>query len=385
MSRFATDLLRVIAVSCIVFNHATWDGFVQVGTEQATAYSWFYAVVNQLGKPSTIFFLFLSGFAFGAHRRFGGSEFRADEFYRNRTLRILPVYLLFSTIGFILVSARKRTFDLLNYVTGIFEGSHMFHLYFVAMLCYLYAAFPLLARLRYSPLRAALLAVPAIFVYFFVDPQVVIALPFGEQFRQELRQTLAGRPTYWIILFSYAVPFFMYGIWSGRAARASREAGVAPAPNRLLFLIWTALLPVGFLLVFQDFYNQAVHGGVFADFAGRIWRPVVALYALIWIAWIGQIRERDGGPLLRHLARASFLVYISHPLLMITFSVVPYPWRAPVVLALSWPLALGLMGLARLHPALAVLVGEGDREFKKGPVAAPGAQPKDGRSNPVAT
>lgn len=375
MSRFASDLLRVIAVCCIVFNHATWNGFVELGTGREGAGAWLIAVINQLGKPATLLFFFLSGYAFGAHRLYGGraTNFRAVDFYRNRALRIVPPFLLMSLLGFLYHGLRgKSELSLTYFLVGLPGGAHLFHLYFVAVLMYLYLAYPLFRRLPFHWLTAVLLAVPSVLAYVFLDPHASIGLleSLGITVAQDSRAISAaaagGNAAAWIILFSYALPFFIYGKWMGETPAAEDADSSADRPafladSRRRFRVLTALLPVGFVLVFLDFCESTFFGGRHPDPAGRVWRPVVALYAVIWIAWLAHLPERGSGRRLRDLARAGFLVYLSHPILMYALAKLPFGPRVFLVLALSWPLALALHALAKLHPVLGLLLGEGDR------------------------
>ncbi len=375
MSRFATDLLRVIAVCCIVFNHATWNGFVELGTGRESVGAWLIAVINQLGKPATLLFFFLSGYAFGAHRLYGGgaTNFRTSDFYRNRALRILPPFLIMSVFGFLYHGLRgKSELSLTYFLAGLPGGAHLFHLYFVAVLLYLYLAYPLLRRLRFRVSTALLLCVPSVLTYIFLDPHASMGLleSFGITIARDSRAISAaaagGSVVAWTILFSYALPFFVYGKWLGESSGGQQADAPAPWPAffaepRRRFRVVTALLPVGFILVFYDFCTSTFFGATHPDPAGRVWRPVVALYAVLWIAWLAHLPERPSGNRLRELARVSFLVYLSHPILMFALAKLPFGLRITLVLGLAWPLALALHGLAKLHPWIGLLLGEGDR------------------------
>ncbi len=371
MSRFATDLLRVIAVTFIVYNHLSWRIFINVGTGYEDALSLAIAALNQLGKPSVLFFLFLSGFAFGAHPVFGRArpgEFPAARFYSNRVLRILPPYLLASFLAFWFMTESR------GYFIGLFDGSNLYHLYFVALLLYLYVLYPALQKLEYTPLRAALLATPAFLIHPFLahpraaeHPLAALIGPEGAAWLQAIHDYVHalnhGRVEIWLIYFCYALPFFVYGLWAGRAGRH-------PDQPRWRFHAASAALPVLCALVFFDFYSAA-HNGQHADSAGRIWRLSVAAYALVFIEWMRGLPDRDSGPTLRVLARASFLVYLFHPFVIKLFEGAHFFVQALAVIPLSWALGLALHFIARSHRIFGFILGEGDRQLTgHGPRAA---------------
>ncbi len=448
MSRSATDLLRVIAVTYVVFNHATWNGFVEIAGPNDHAGVWFFAVLNQLGKPSVLLFLFLSGFAFGVHPKWGarenvGETLRARfafsaAFYRNRALRILPPYFLMSLIGFAIVAvpnwysaiepagtiasvlsiANIATNGItagIDFAAGLLDGDHMFHLYFVALLCYLYALFPWIVgrtRVRVRAVegsggrsRASIfsfaLAVLAIFaVYLLVDPHnrfIQSRIPYITDLAPIVQERLSGHATSWTILMAYALPFFIGGVRAGQlsAQRRNRpenqEQGARDSFEPAMRNFWNGpriacmvAAGIAFAFVFGDFLFHVFALGQFPDSAGRIWRPTVVLYALLALVLIWMLTNDErpagsqesepsrgglraafarmmSGERMRGLARLSFLVYLTHPLLQFAFSGLPFEIRVPLILGLAWPLALGLSALAQRSRFAGFLLGEGDR------------------------
>lgn len=373
MSRFATDLLRVVAVTFIVYNHVSWNIFANVGTAWEDPFSLSIAAFNQLGKPSVLFFLFLSGLAFGAHRTFGSHDaFSVRHFYTNRVLRILPPYLLASLLAFALGQSRHGFFS------GLLDGGNMYHLYFVALLLYLYALYPLLRKIEFSPWRAALFAAPIFLIhpltaYADVGRHPLLALAGGGlhegmgALSKSLYATGDGALVTWLVYFAYALPFFQFGIWTGRAGE---DLHLSAAEKGRRLTAASILWPIAFAVVFFDFYTGA-HAGEHADPAGRIWRISVAIYALVLIEWMRNLPHQPSHPLLKRLSRASFLVYLFHPFLILALRKLDYPIQIPLVIVLSWALGLALHWLATRHPALGALLGEGDRHFGNEAPATP--------------
>ncbi|MCR9145071.1 MAG: acyltransferase [bacterium] len=435
MSRFSTDLLRVIAVTYVVLNHATWNAFVELGTASEGAAAWCFAVLNQLGKPSVLLFLFLSGFAFGVHPAWGrndGDRFGFSmRFYRNRALRILPPYILMSLIGFTILTIQSvvtapesaamfagpdadwfaaagiLAFD---FAAGLFDGRHMFHLYFVALLCYLYLLFPWIAarpaalprpsRLAFS---MALACLPIFAFYLLADPHnrhIQSLIPYATELAPLVQARLSGPTTTWLGLAAYALPFFIGGVRAGQwtalgRAQAQLNSDSAqlssakhPVQRRAALVALCVAAVTAFALVFGDFLFHVFQTGQYPDSAGRIWRPIVVVYAVLAVALMWTLTSQDfardashetaaGGATLRRLARLSFLVYLSHPLLQFAFSALPFAFRVPLILGLAWPLALGLSALAGRYRLAGFLLGEGDREFARPPAKpeAPVAEP----------
>ena len=412
MSRFRTDLLRVLAVTYVVMNHSTWNSFVLVGRPDAPFGSWIFAVLNQLGKPSVLLFLFLSGFAFGVHPRWGRPENTNLQtfslgFYRNRALRIIPPYVFMSLIGFAVVTVRaalagklplaggvlETTGTLaLDFLIGLLDGRHMFHLYFVALLCYLYVLFPLIVhqarsqstRLPGVPAMIAL-ALPALVVYLFVDPHnqyYQSRIPFVAPAAVAVQNNTPPHLIGWLIYFSYALPFFFGGVRAGQYSAARASGLIAPASpsfvtrqlrkipgNQNNLVTCVALAACAFALVFNDFLFHVLSTGQFPDPAGRIWRPWVALYAVAAVLLMWNRADEAAAPetafskRMRGLARLSFLVYLTHPVLQLVFSGLPFGWRVPLIMGLAWPFAMIFSALAQRYRFAAFLFGEGDRTF----------------------
>ncbi|RME88123.1 MAG: hypothetical protein D6767_10670, partial [Candidatus Hydrogenedentota bacterium] len=146
MSRQATDFLRILSAVFIIFNHSYWEYYVQWGKKSSWIVS-FSALLNQFGKPAVLFFIFLSGYAFAnqvAQEEKRGKVFSTKNFFRNRFGRILPVYILASLLALFL----EKKFSWSSFFTSLFDGSAMFHLYFIPLILALYVLFIFFIRLR---------------------------------------------------------------------------------------------------------------------------------------------------------------------------------------------------------------------------------------------
>ena len=365
MNRGLTDLLRVIAVTCIVYNHTIWPDYVAVAGPDATLWHHACAWLNQAGKASVLFFLFLSGFAFGAHPM--NRSFNSLHFFKNRALRILPPFLIALTIGFALRVAYhpEEPHGPLRFLRGLLTGSHWMHLYFVSLLVYLYALFPLLRRLRANRANAILLTIPLFIYMALFDLPRGALMYFGleaapdffagwQALHRQLVEIISPFAQTWLQYAVYALPTFVFGLWASQI-RTSEQTH-----RSMRFALLGAALIVAFALVLLDFYS-GLGLGIDADTSGRVWRPSVVLYAMVAIALLFNMQSNPRGPIIKRLSRASFLVYLFHPYIIECGYGLPISLRTALVIVLSWALALGLNFLGTRYPNIGLFLGEGDR------------------------
>ncbi|MCB1165606.1 MAG: acyltransferase [Leptospiraceae bacterium] len=390
MSRIATDLLRIFAVTCIVFNHVSWPLFVSSAGPEGGILGHISAIVNQLGKPSVLFFLFLSGLAFAGKKEVMSPR----DFYRNRLLRILPPFLL---VSFIYALESGEAISILDPLLWLFGGTAHYHLYFVAILLYLYLLYPLLREIPYKPSYLVGLFALGLFLHLINSLRYQSPLPVFMGFTLAPAGSLAtihpgSAGEHWTIIwteyFAWAVPFFMMGLWmpeivkrhpwlkpaNQRAVTISEPAAMAemeavhqgqensPIKRWSGFAFRITLVFLGFLLVFNDFV-AGYETGMHPDPAGRVWRISVGLYALALIFAMLSIPSKQPPVWVKKLSRASFLVYLIHPL-WIEATKFLHPWhQTQIVIPLSWITALGLYELAVAIPGMGLFLGEGDRSL----------------------
>ncbi|MBE7438326.1 MAG: acyltransferase [Spirochaetales bacterium] len=319
MNRSQTDLLRILSAVAIVFNHTLWESFIQF---PQTTESFFVAFINQSGKGAVLFFIYLSGYAFVRHPMLQMEPFPVRRFYLNRLGRIAPLYLLSTLIFYFWKNPD------LPLAEALLLGSAHFHLYFLALILYLYLLFPLLRRL---PVRG-----PWALTFFAVIFALLVSGFFLEG---------PSTPGYgWFLYAAFGLFFFQLGIWAGQERIALPETAIR-------------LIPIGLALLWLDFEVRA-SSGMLIDQAGRVWRPAVALFSLFCVAAVRRLpwERRD----LKHAARATFLVYVIHPFFMEAAFMLEPKVRFVVVLVSSFVLAWALSILGRRFPAIGLIFGEGD-------------------------
>ncbi len=369
MSRFATDLMRVVASCYIIFNHVSWPTFMGMGAGEADGLTWLTALGNQFGKPSVLFFIFLSGFAFSGLA--GAERLRTGRFYLNRAARIIPPFLVVTVFSFFLAG----NFNWIDILRSLPLGTAMFHLYFVPLICYLYLLFPLLRRIRPTPLSLAFLTLGSIVLYGVITlitidkPDDVLPFlcggsgsPLCAVLGFESPEVRSAVST-WSRYFLFGLSFFQAGIWLGLpAGKHILEWARRRSRRRLARWLIPAIL-ISYGIVFFDFYTTLRRGDYDADQSGTIWRLSVAVYALTWIFAVALLLRKSHHPMLSWLARCSFLVYLIHPFYIQWFT----DWNSIQavfpVLALSWATAAALQWLALNNKYAGLFLGEGDRLF----------------------
>lgn len=337
MSRLATDILRILAAAFIIFNHGSWIYFDSIATSHETPSAWLVAAINQFGKPSVLFFIFLSGLAFGAHKVYSQSS-QILYFYRQRFLRIVPPFILVSLGGFAL---RHNRFE--NFWPDIVLGNAMPHLYFIPLIFSLYMLFPLLQRLKFNTISVLLMT----------------GILSVSEILTRLLPDLNHQLSQWIIYFGYSIPVFTAGIWISRTEERKKVL-----PLYLLVILFSAT----YLLTFYDFYSH-VQSGMRPDPAGRIWRLSVLAYTGVWILLFFHIPLLKPPKWLRRVARASFLVYLIHPFfiwLIESNHIYGHPVKMVFFyLIASWVTVFFLQFLALRFRIVGLFLGEGDLHFKK--------------------
>lgn len=352
MSRQATDILRVLAAIFIVFNHSNWGYMVQIGTQQESYWSVFSLVVNQFGKPAVLFFIFLSGFAFANQVAVGltqGAVFQTRNFFYNRIGRILPLYI-FSTFLGLWATGKLTFFELLR---ALPDGSAMPHLYFLPLILFLYALFPMLLRFRLKKNQLTL--------YLLAGGSVLLLI---EKWMPQIG--LSPTVELWTVYALYGFFFFFFGVCFAFEQDFFSFIPIQSLPGNVAVLIFL------FAVVLFDFYGK-LNSGSSPDHAGRIWRFSVAVYALFSIHFVSRFFRKGKHEFWSLLARASFLVYIIHPFLLLGLDKLsfwhPY-WRFLITVSASWFLALGIQKLAKKNKIVGILFGEGDHILPGGPIMA---------------
>lgn len=359
MSKIATDLLRIASITFIMFNHAGWWYYNEVGTNYQRGLSHLVAFINQFGKPSVLFFIFLSGYAFGLHRL--NQNFSSLRFYLHRFLRIWIPYTL---VSFYYYMEHSAFFSLSEFFTGLITGGHKYHLYFIVLISLIYLFFPLLRKIKYSKFLFWL------FFFFAILMHVISVTYEGYPVMGNMhlvsygfkysKYSLEPYEMFFVSLF-----FFLYGLWS---ARRQRPPGYEWLMQKIKISLQIPLLVLFVLVAYAatltDYYYK-VESGIASDPSGRIWRIVVIFYAISVIFLMQKVLTEKKSEIIGALSRASFLVYLIHPAILEAFRAWKVPWLIPSVIIVSWFIGVLLTLISRRYSWAGIFFGDADRVLRK--------------------
>lgn len=335
------DVLKALAVTAVILIHVT-SKYLSFFEHLRTAEANWNLIFNQIERFSVPLFVALSGF--GLARKYLHSPFDLRGFIQRRLWRLLPEYLIWSLIIFLLVSFYFHEGQMYGTKINIFElliwGKADYHLYFVPMIVVLYSLFPLIFYLMKRLPRIVLLAaaVYQIWWYWLISVNVERG-PFDVNLWGDQRQ---------YIFFGSWIFYFVLGIYLAiRPLRLSR--------------FWSVGILVIFSLsitVMTSHTLTAINSGVDLLIATRFTNLPVLVFASLFIVlgvkyFIGE-KEIYRGKLLNGLAgigKLSYGVYLSHTLVVRYLFQYPETLKAIGVVATSLIviiLSFGLIGLVRL-------------------------------------
>jgi|GEM_PF-7101306 surface polysaccharide O-acyltransferase-like enzyme len=359
MSKLATDILRIFSITFIIINHTGWWFFSEVGTYYERELSHVIAWMNQLGKPSVLFFIFLSGYAFGRHRL--NQNFDTGRFYLHRFLRIWIPYFLVSVIYYL---DNGTSAD--HFWWGILTGAHKYHLYFIPLISILYAIFPLLRKIPFSWNYLFMFFGVLVMVHIFASDyqDYPIFLGWQTDFTDAVfASKYYNMEPYEMLIFSLF--FFQLGLWS---AREGKMPGTEFLEKHISVLSKTifrfVLLLIFFGWTILDYYMR-VSDGMSSDPAGRIWRIPVVFYAISVIFFMQNMLTRIQSDIIGRLSRASFLVYLIHPFILDYFRLWDVPILCLSVIIVSWVLGYLATIISGKSIILGILLGDGDKVLRK--------------------
>lgn len=312
-----SNTIRVLATFFIVMHHVLWPAYNSFSLNNANPLVWLVAFVNQAGKPAVMFYIILSGIAFGNK---GGSSL---SLFLERAKRVLIPYLFFSLLYAILNNR------LTSLHTDLFNGGASYHLYFVPLIFSCYLILPLFQKYSDRASFSAFIVLSFLLGTLFLQQNtgansILINFQISlENWRIEnLDNYVSVR---WLLYFTYTFPLFYLGVKISKLKR--NQLTTKPLYIPIVVLITYAI-------VFFDFSYRVEHLGDSPDRAGRIWRYSVLFYiaALIWLF-------RHWKPSFSRLSRLSlysYPVYLIHPLFIDHSHSILLPTNLLITLCSSW-------------------------------------------------
>ncbi len=195
------DIMRAGAILAVIAIHLIGPAFTYY-TPQSTTWGFFLFLDNFL-RFSVPLFVALSGYSLAL--RYQNQKINLNEFLKRRLLRLLPWYLVASTLIYTVTHFLFKEPGIYPIWKIILLGKADYHLYFVPMIFTLYLMFPIihkfLAKWKLKTLAASLAIQVAVFTFTTLISQQVIrsGLVWGDQ-QQYL---FAGSWIFYFVLGAY--------------------------------------------------------------------------------------------------------------------------------------------------------------------------------------
>lgn len=277
-----------------------------------------YITLDQLGRFCVPLFLLLSGY--GLALKYKDEQPAWWPFFKKRALKLIPLYVLWSVVSYILLSivpAWKYPGQPVALWFQLLTGSADYQLYFVVLIFQLYALFPLALRLVKKFPNATLLAAFAF--------QLLLFCYYSSR---ELPGQYNLDGLQYLISFSW-IGYFVFGIW----------LVLKPVPVKLhkLFLLLTLITAT--VMIWHSWY--LIKHGTDPLLALKFTRFPVAAYAVASCLMMITLRVQQQTStllnrvqnVLKYLGQDSYIIFLAHTIgLRILFSV-----QRDLI---SWPIAI---------------------------------------------
>lgn len=257
-------------------------GFGGAATVMTTIYN------LALGSGGVEIFLFLSGM--GLFYSLSGNP-RLSDFYRKRLRRVMPAYLVFGGVGWLILDILLRKTGwlpfLLDFSTVSFwtEGTRL--VWYISLIFILYLLFPLLYRLVSIPNERIAGVLTAVLTAAVMAGCLALHFLFPTEYdRVEI--------ALWRV-----VPFIL-GAWYGRKAR-SGQSFAAEA------VVLCVMGVVGMLLAAVTKWRPDFLWGIFSLRLGTLFYPFVVMFVAAAV-----LLKCGGSRFLRFVGSISLELYLSH-------------------------------------------------------------------------
>ena len=276
------DALRGLAIMGVVLIHISGMYYVTIGTPAI--------VFNQLSRFAVPVFLILSGWGLTITHSLRNGY---GNFLARRSRKILPLYLFWTLVYFLLHIVRGSTSLSLSSVIGAFIfGNSEYHMYYVPLLFFFYITYPLF--LRIGQYRSGVFLT---FVITLVSMYISI---------------FEGNLTGWVgpNVFSWMV-YFTFGVWLGlNLDKVTKRLNSGKIRALLSALV---ILAVGLLLIEMKALRITTNLKT-ADLMTAMKGSVIIyslLIVLVFMSW--GVTSR----FLIKLGKHAYGIYLFHPLLVI--------------------------------------------------------------------
>ncbi len=291
--------------------------FIHVAAEGVSGYrtdSFPFAVLCSAHRLSSFVvqgFLFLSGLKLFLPRK--NDAFSYPKFYLSRTKRVvLPYLLVFAVFCVYFVQTGRLAFDVPYFLYECATGGLVGHFYYIAILCQFYLLMPLwrFVAARCSPLLTCLTSLFTMLLCRVHLPEVVRLLTGAEL-------TLNSR------LCTTFLFYFVAGVFCGKFY--DRFTEFLRVRRREIIVLFAVTGVIDCVLIWV--IRNGLYYPTWADDFHVLYCVAAILFTLsLSLAFVRRYPAFADIPLIRHLANASYNVYLIHPLFIFQMDDLFYRW-----------------------------------------------------------
>jgi surface polysaccharide O-acyltransferase-like enzyme len=296
MLKQTTDAAKALAIMAVVAIHLIGILY-SFFPAQSPAWNVLF-VLNLASRFSVPLFVALSGLAFGI--KYAGGKIDIKEFYTKRAIKILPLYLFWSGVIYLVVHiipGWSGYADSSPWWQLIFLGRTDYHLYFVPMIFQLYLLFPLFL---YLTRRLSQWFLMFTFLVQVTTQVITKYLGWGDQGQYLFFGT-------WIFYFVLGIYLSGENVIAGIASWARRVT----IPVMVFGLVWLVVSSFGLVASGQDVIDITR----FTRFPVIVYSLGVMMAIFIWgdriIGVLGKL-----GQGLSTIGKQSYLIYLCHTIIL---------------------------------------------------------------------
>lgn len=336
-------LLKGAAISGVVLTHVLSS--LPGGIYTTSPWSWFFIALDQTLRFCVPLFLALSGYALA--RKYYYQRFELKGFLQRRLWKLLPLYFVWSAVLMLVLSTVpqwRSGGDGAPVWYLLLTGGADYHLYFIPMIFQLYVLFPVfwwvMRQRRWRELLMAAALISQFIIFYYVNRSIgreVVNLPY----------ILTDQGQY--LLFTSWWGYFLVGM------------GLAYLPRNLTEFRrrWQALVLLILFACWGWIVSDAwfaIQDGLDPLYAMRFTRWPVLAYATTfivvsvsgmerWSRWL-KLKGMILKEVLMKLGKYSFLIYLSHTLLLRLVFSTHTAWSKVQLPISTWFLVLGVFVLS---------------------------------------
>lgn len=262
----------------------------------------FWAVTfDQLFRVSVPLFVALSGY--GLSQKYTVSHFHWGEFFKNRVLKLLPLYIGWSFFYYVtlrIVPQWSPNWQTSSIWQQLLWGEADYQMYFVPMIFQLYVLFPLLLALRKKWPKITFIGAFVMQLFFFWFYQ--------EQARKLIHVNWTDQLQY--IFFGAWIFYFMLGMYLQQILTLVRKAPFGKAT------VLTGVLVAAYLMISNALHN--INTGFDPIDALRSTRFTVMFYsstmivASVWLA----MKIKKIPRIIQQIGIHSYNIYLGHTFIL---------------------------------------------------------------------